>query len=194
MSEQLPPADAAPPAVLIYVRDLMFSSKVVATARAEGTSFRAVRDRSKLLTLPAGLLIVDLNAPENLEAAVEWKRLFGKPVIGFAGHVFVDTLNAAKAAGIDHVMTNGGFSHSLPEIMSRQKWRKNAKTVFIHQILTNYPTPRSEVPRRPGNLRESSSNPGLRRTSDRGVGGHLLGCRRGANPLRAYRERGPERR
>lgn len=105
------------PDVLIYVRDLLFSSKVVATARAEGVAFRAVRDKSKLLTLPAKRLIVDLNAPENLEAAAEWKRLFGGHVTAFAAHVAVDTLAAAKAAGIDRVMTNGGFTASLPAVV-----------------------------------------------------------------------------
>ena len=106
-----------PPAVLIYVRDLLFSSKVVATARAEGVTFRVVRDLSKLMTTPAPRLIVDLNSAENLDAASAWKREFGGHVIGFSGHVNVDILAAAKAAGIDRVMTNGAFTAALPALI-----------------------------------------------------------------------------
>lgn len=108
---------AVPPAVLIYVRDLLFSSKVVATARAEGVSFKVVRDLSKLMATPAPRLIVDLNSAENLDAAAAWKRQFGGEVIGFAGHVNVDTLAAARAVGIDRVMTNGAFTSALPGII-----------------------------------------------------------------------------
>jgi hypothetical protein len=103
--------------VLIYVRDLLFSSKVVATARAEGVSFKVVRDLSKLMATAAPRLIVDLNSAENLDAAAAWKRQYGGEVIAFAAHVAVDTLAAAKAAGIDRVMTNGAFTSSLPAIV-----------------------------------------------------------------------------
>jgi hypothetical protein len=72
---------------------------------------------SKLMTTPAKRLVVDLNAPENLAAAADWKRQFGGHVTGFAAHVAVETLAAAKAAGIDRVMTNGGFTASLPAIV-----------------------------------------------------------------------------
>ena len=116
MTDATPPA-AEKPALLIYVRDLLFSSKVVATARAEGVSFRVVRDLSKLMTTDAGRLIVDLNAAENLDAAAAWKRQFGGPVVGFAAHVATGTLAAAKAAGVDRVMTNGAFTAQLPEIV-----------------------------------------------------------------------------
>lgn len=103
--------------MLIYVRDLLFSSKVVATARAEGVTFRVVRDLSKLLVTSAPRLIVDLNSAENLEAAKAWKQKFGGHVTAFSGHVNVDTLAAAKAAGIDRVMTNGAFTAALPALI-----------------------------------------------------------------------------
>jgi len=103
--------------VLIFVRDLMFSSKVVATARAEGVAFRVVRDFSILIQTPAPRLIVDLNEPGRLEQAVQWKQAFGGHVTGFVSHVAADTIAAAKAAGIDRVMSNGAFAGSLPQVL-----------------------------------------------------------------------------
>jgi hypothetical protein len=119
MTDAAAPTPSPEPAVLIYVRDLLFSSKITATARAEGVTFRVVRDKSKLLTTAAPRLLVDLNSAENLDAAAEWKKAFGGHVTGFSGHVNVDILQAAKAAGIDQVMTNGQFSASLPAILKQ---------------------------------------------------------------------------
>lgn len=104
-------------AVLIYVRDLLFSSKITATARAEGVAFRVVRDFSVLMQLRAPRLIVDLNEPGRLEQAVQWKQATGGHVTGFVAHVAADTLAAARTAGIDRVMTNGAFSNSLPQVL-----------------------------------------------------------------------------
>lgn len=104
-------------AVLIFIRDLLFSSKVVATARAEGVSFRVVRDFSVLMKAPAPRLIVDLNEPGRLEQAVQWKQAFGGHVTGFVGHVATDIIAAARTSGIDRVMTNGAFASALPAIL-----------------------------------------------------------------------------
>lgn len=103
--------------LVIFVRDLLFSSKVVATARAEGIAFKAVRDVSKLLDTPGGLLVVDLNAAEALEAAMAWKARFGGRVIGFVAHVETDRIGAARGAGMDQVLSNGAFTAQLPAIV-----------------------------------------------------------------------------
>jgi hypothetical protein len=105
----------SPPALLIFVRDLMFSSKIVATARAEHVSFKVVRDFSKLQENAAGHLVVDLNAEGMLDAAIAWKAKHGGRVIGFASHTAADLLQRAKTGGIDQVMTNGSFTARLTE-------------------------------------------------------------------------------
>jgi hypothetical protein len=106
-----------PISLLIYVRDLIFSSKVVASARAEGVTFKVVRDAGKLAETQAKRLVVDLNAEGNLDAAIAWKLRHGGRVIGFASHTAAELLQKAKAGGIDQVMTNGSFTARLPEII-----------------------------------------------------------------------------
>ncbi len=103
--------------VLIYIRDLLFSSKVVATARAENVPFKVVRDASKLLETPAEQLLVDLNAEGALENAIAWKQKHGGRVTGFVAHVAAATIEKAKTSGIDRVMTNGSFSANLESIL-----------------------------------------------------------------------------
>lgn len=108
--------DVSQPLILIYIRDLLFSSKVVATARAEGAAFKVVRDAPKLIETPAAQLIVDLNAEGALETAIVWHQRHNRPVLGFVAHVAGDRILAAKEAGLT-VMTNGGFTAKLPEIL-----------------------------------------------------------------------------
>jgi hypothetical protein len=110
-------APADPKLVLIYVRDLLFASKVVATARAAGVPFRSVRDASVLLQTPAPRLLVDLNADGALETAIAWKQRHGGHVTAFCAHVATDRLQQARAAGLDQVMTNGAFSANLEPIL-----------------------------------------------------------------------------
>lgn len=103
--------------VLIHIRDLMFSSKVVATARAENVPFKVVRDAPKLLETPGERLLIDLNADGAIETAVAWKSKHHGHVTGFCSHVAAVTIQKAQRAGIDRVMTNGAFSSRLPQIL-----------------------------------------------------------------------------
>ncbi len=104
--------------VLIYIRDLIFSSKVVATARAQNIAFKVVRDVSKLMETPAERLLVDFNADGALDSAVAWKQKHAGHVTGFCAHVAIATIQRAKTAGIDRVMTNGAFSAQLEQIFA----------------------------------------------------------------------------
>jgi hypothetical protein len=104
------------PLTLIYVRDLLFSSKVVATARAENVPFKVVRDAPKVLETPAARLIVDLNAEGTLDTAIAWHQRHGGEVIGFVSHVAEEQITLAREAGV-RVMTNGAFSSQLTGIM-----------------------------------------------------------------------------
>jgi hypothetical protein len=65
------------------------------------------------------LLIVDLNQPGALEAAVAWKRNASGEVVGFVSHVDAETISRAKSAGIDRVIPRSRFVEVLPELLTR---------------------------------------------------------------------------
>lgn len=104
------------PSTLLLCRDLMFVSKVTATARAKGVAVQVVRDVQKV-PQQGSRLIVDLNEPGALEAAAAWKGTTGGRVIGFASHVDTATMARAKEAGLDEVMTRGRFTGELEGLL-----------------------------------------------------------------------------
>jgi hypothetical protein len=103
--------------VLALVRDLMFSSKITATARAEGVAVKIVRDASKLAGEPGHRLLVDLNQDGAIPAAIEWKSRTGGAVIGFVSHVDAATIKLAREAGFDQVLARSRFVEILPELL-----------------------------------------------------------------------------
>jgi hypothetical protein len=103
---------------IALVRDLMFSSRITATARAAGREVKVVREPGKLAQADgAGLLIVDLNLEGAIEAAVRWKGGMAGRVVGFVAHVDTQTIQRAQEAGIDRVMARGEFVRALPELL-----------------------------------------------------------------------------
>ena len=64
-------------------------------------------------------LVVDLNQVGAIEAARTWKETSGGVVIGFVSHVDVETVNRARAAGIDQVMARSRFVEVLPDLLKR---------------------------------------------------------------------------
>ena len=99
------------------VRDLMFSSKIIATARAEGVAVKIVRDASKLAGEPGARLLVDLNQEGAIAAASEWKSRTGGAVIGFVSHVDTATISQAREAGFDQVLARSRFVEILPDLL-----------------------------------------------------------------------------
>ena len=108
--------DAQPP-VLVLVRDLMFSSRITATARAANAPVKLIRDPAALAGAEGRLLIVDLNQPDALEAAVAWKRQSSGEVVGFVSHVDVDTIARARATGVDRVVARSQFVNVLSDLL-----------------------------------------------------------------------------
>jgi hypothetical protein len=100
------------------VRDLLFTSRITATARATDVPITIVRNPADLQPTPARRLLVDLNLPAALEAAAEWKRLTGCPVTGFVSHVDADTIARARAAGLDQVLPRSRFVEMLPDLLT----------------------------------------------------------------------------
>jgi hypothetical protein len=103
--------------VFLLCRDLMFVSKVTATARAQAVPLQVVRDTAKL-PQQGGRLLVDLNLEGAIEAASNWKTSTGGQVIGFVSHVDTQTIEKAKAAGLDQVLPRSRFTATLEQIIA----------------------------------------------------------------------------
>ena len=110
-------ADALP--ILIFVRDLMFSTRIVEAARAADVAFKVVRTPEALQAAEGRLLIVDLNQPGAIDVAGAWRRATGTRTIGFVSHVDTEAIAQAKAAGIDQILSRGQFTQVLPELVRR---------------------------------------------------------------------------
>jgi len=107
------------PVVLALVRDLIFASKISASARAAGIDARIVRDPAHLASLTGSMLLADLNQPGVIEAAAAWKRASGAQVVGFVSHVDGTTIDQARLAGLDQIMARSGFVNALPTLMRK---------------------------------------------------------------------------
>ena len=103
---------------IALVRDLMFVSKITATAAAAGTTVRIVRAPAKLEVAAGQLLLVDLNLSGAIPAAVNWRAATGGRTIGFVSHVDAATAAEAKSAGIDHVVARSRFVDLLPGLLA----------------------------------------------------------------------------
>jgi hypothetical protein len=103
---------------LILVRDLMFSSKISATARAAGITIEMLRDPATLPHRSGQRLIVDLNQPAALQAAIDWKaQQAGRQLIGFVSHVDTELIAHARQAGVDRILSRGQFTASLETVL-----------------------------------------------------------------------------
>ena len=112
--------DDAPQPILALVRDLMFASKISATARALNVAVTVLRDPQSLAGQQSAMLLVDLNHPGALAAAVQWKQQGGGVVVGFVSHVDTDTIREARAGGLDRVSSRSEFVRTLPELLQRR--------------------------------------------------------------------------
>ena len=99
-------------AVLCLVRDLLFYSKIRAAAESGGATLKSLRDPAKLIEQSGTGLIVDLNQPDALQAAITWRQRTGRSVVGFVSHVDTQTINAARSAGIDRVLARSQFEQN----------------------------------------------------------------------------------
>ena len=112
--------------VLVAVDDLLFSSKIRATARQAGVELAFARTPEEILaqarTTSPALVIFDLNSSKTdpiatIGALKEDPLLAPIRVVGFASHVHTDLIASAQAAGADQVMPRSAFAGSLAEIL-----------------------------------------------------------------------------
>lgn len=119
------------PVVLYAAADLIWATRIKATADAMGVACRPVRSlemlEARLADSTIGALIVDLEAGDLALSLIE--RVKGGPsagtppkrltirVLAFGPHVAVDAMDRARAAGADAVLPRGAFDRRLPEIL-----------------------------------------------------------------------------
>lgn len=109
-----------PVEIVALVRDLLFSSKISAAARLSRVreAVRIVRDPAKLAELDGRRLIVDLNVAGHLDAAVAWKSRTKGEIVGFVAHVDAGAIAAARAQGVDRVLSNGAFAQQVASLVA----------------------------------------------------------------------------
>jgi hypothetical protein len=117
-------SESDPPPILVLVRDLMFSGRILAEARAAGVNVKVIRDPAaiaKLENTDSSLMIADLNLPGAIVAAADWRRRTSGTVVGFVSHVDAEAISQAKAAGLDQVLARSRFVTVLPELLKGKR-------------------------------------------------------------------------
>lgn len=112
--------------VLAAVDDLLFSSKIRATAKQVDVTVQFARTPDEILAqaraLKPALAIFDLNSAKTdpIATIAALKRdpdAAGIRTIGFASHVHTELIQAARAAGADEVLPRSAFAGRLADIL-----------------------------------------------------------------------------
>jgi CheY-like chemotaxis protein len=118
--------------VLCAIDDLIFSIKVSTAAKALGVDIYFERSPDEVVPRvrekQPSLVILDLDSSKlrpmeviaALKADPELKTI---PTLGYVSHVHTDTIEAARAAGIDQVLARSAFSDRLGEILTAARTR-----------------------------------------------------------------------
>lgn len=114
--------------ILAVLDDLMFTSKIKTTASQLGVPIVFARSADGALAemrkTPPSLVILDLNNartnPLGIVASMKADpALASVPTVGYASHVQVDVINAARQAGVGDVMARSAFTQNLADILRR---------------------------------------------------------------------------
>jgi CheY-like chemotaxis protein len=104
--------------------DLMFTSKITGTARAQGLELSACRTPADLLRRagekPPACVLLDLhmNGLVIEKLLAELKKTGHPFVVGYGSHVQADVLRQARAAGCDLVLPRSQFVAELEGSLS----------------------------------------------------------------------------
>src|SRR5262245_29955288 len=114
--------------ILAILDDLLFTSKMRATAKQIGATLTVAKSRESAVaemraTRPA-LVILDLNNPRTdpLGIMADMKgdpALASIATVGFISHVHTELIDAARKAGVGDVMARSMFAERLPQILAR---------------------------------------------------------------------------
>ena len=110
--------------VVALVADMVFESKITATARHVSLAVRTVRTAHDALAAlsEASGLIVDMNIPTGDPLQLVRDAKEQRPdlrVIAFLSHVQVELARETREAGADEVMPKSEFTEHLPAILER---------------------------------------------------------------------------
>ena len=110
---------------IAIVTDMIFATRITATADKLGTACKIVRDANALSeTLDSGypqIVLVDMNADAALaEGAIRTvkSRSPNTRVIAFFSHVQTELQERAEAAGADDVWPRSVFVQRLPQVLA----------------------------------------------------------------------------
>ena len=112
--------------VLAAVDDLLFSSKIRATAKQAGVELTFARSPEEVLqqarSQKPALVIFDLNSAKTdpvatIGALKGEEDLRSTRVLAFASHVHTELIAAARSAGADQVLPRSAFAANLAEIL-----------------------------------------------------------------------------
>jgi CheY-like chemotaxis protein len=123
----VPVPEGSGPTGLLLSRDLIFTSKVTGTARAMGQRVMVAGNSALASAMieqwRPKVVFVDLAAGDlvSVPALIAYRQAAGAgvPFVAFGSHVDTAALDAARAAGCDHVMPRSKFSTELPELIRR---------------------------------------------------------------------------
>jgi len=102
---------------VVYIADLIFSSKITSTGAAVNVPVRVVRGVDDLAP-GATLLLVDLEADGAIEAIERCRTMLPTPrIVAFGPHVRDDLFAAAREAGADEVLARSAFVTRLPALL-----------------------------------------------------------------------------
>lgn len=113
--------------ILAAVDDFLFRSKIRATAKHVNAEVVFAQTPEEILAqaraLRPSLVIIDLNSAKadpvsTIAALKQDPQLTGVRAIGFASHVHVDLIQAARSAGADQVMPRSAFAGNLAAILA----------------------------------------------------------------------------
>ena len=128
MTESLPGADEMP-VVVVLNRDLMFGSRIRSALATLGLQVVVKGDTGVFLETARALgdraviAIIDMNGKVVWDAVASALREDGAlpPVLGFGSHTDVETRRAAKAAGVDRIVSNGQFHADMVGYVQRYR-------------------------------------------------------------------------
>ncbi len=109
-------------AILAFVPDLMFGTRIQDTARRLGHTIEMLEPGddpdAAVARLAPVLVIVALDAP-GWDRAVAAARSKGGRVLAFGSHKNVELMRAAKSAGCDEVLARSRMAAELPALLTK---------------------------------------------------------------------------
>lgn len=124
---ELSPDPTLKPAGVLLCDDLLFASRVTATAQSLGKTVKVARSsavlKSRITEAGPRFILVDLANPGLvIEELVSWVHSMAagdaKPrIVAYGSHVDAATLKKARAAGCDDVLTRSQFVEQLENLL-----------------------------------------------------------------------------